>query len=484
MGERPSQSRAPHQSMRVRGYLVGQRNRGRETDTQTPPGFLYSCTMSPSFCHPEFMRSSPSPAVADFMAAVGRVGWRLEEGPATGTSKCSAIGQLAPPRSHPRACRCLVLPTLRPEAVSAFYHGHANPESQGPAQWPTLHFSDGTIEGAAAGTATVAVAVSRVGVQADGINPRCSGGSAVRVNIGKAGQLECRRALAGRLGCQYDALELQAAQYDLSRQPDCLSFLRDAWQAQQRHRRQPAAAHAFLLKPAIGSFGRNIRYVPPDAAYEMATALCGPTRAQSARASSGSTMVAMRYVQPLLLGGRKLDARSYTLISRTRPQLVWWHRGFARRCDKVFNVSDPDPHIHVSNIGHHNPEIEPFETAKDHFYDFDDLGVALHREHGLAADLVATHVTAQMKNISVYAFRAMQDPQKAWSGLSQQSMDGRDASWRGGRSRSLGTWQVHAMDWGHRAVGPREPDRGECCARHARLLIHAQPDAGPLDVDV
>ena len=127
-----------------------------------------------------------------------------------------------------RSCRCLVV-TPREISVHAFY-GVAS-HSVAPL---TLYFGDGPpsmvyvrgqwkqlsdTSGAdaphehAVALATGAdrrVAVSRVGIPGDGMNPWCSGGSAVRFSIGKAGQLECRRTYAKRLGCQYEGLGLQA----------------------------------------------------------------------------------------------------------------------------------------------------------------------------------------------------------------------------------------------------------------------------------
>ena len=286
------------------------------------------------------MRNGPPAPVTGFMAAVGQVGWQSEPGPISGTTACRtdsrsplSSGTRRPQLSE--SCLCLHLPTLRDGAISAFYDGVQ------PAQLhlPTLHFGDGTAANIVEHVPT-AVAVSRVGVAGDGFDPLCSGGSRVRVSIGKTGQLACRRALAQRLGCDYESLGMQAVQYDLAKAADCAAFLRDARAAV--HASPPMA---FILKPAIGSFGRSIHYVPPSEAYARAEPLCQ-------RSAASAPTLAMRYVEPLLLRGHKVDARSYLLIARTRPALVFWHRGFARRADVAFNRSDASPAIHVTNVGH------------------------------------------------------------------------------------------------------------------------------------
>ena len=136
-------------------------------------------------CHPELHAHY----VDSSMQAVGRMG--VSSGP----------GEACQPRqgTKARSCRCLVV-TPRPKSIRVFY-GDAS-HSVAPL---TLYFGDGPRDASRVAARHEHVAVSRVGIPGDGINPLCSGGSAVRISIGKAGQLECRRAYAKRLGCQYEA---------------------------------------------------------------------------------------------------------------------------------------------------------------------------------------------------------------------------------------------------------------------------------------
>ena len=153
------------------------------------------------------------------MQAVGRVGVSVGPG-----SACQPPQMPVSARERPRrSCRCLVV-TPRDTSVHAFYGVASHSVApltlyfgDGPpsmvsvrGQWKQLSDTSGADAVALATGADRRVAVSRVGIPGDGMNPWCSGGSAVRFSIGKAGQLECRRTYAKRLGCQYEGLGLQA----------------------------------------------------------------------------------------------------------------------------------------------------------------------------------------------------------------------------------------------------------------------------------
>ena len=200
------------------------------------------------FCHPELARPW---VVKDFMSPVGKVGF--SSGP---SQACQTAG--AGKLRGGSQCHCLIV-TPRQAAVRTFYSGDRS-QREAPL---TLFFGDSPRPSRGGATA---VAVSRVGLPGDGINPRCSGGSAVRVSIGKAGQLECRRDYAQRQGCSYESLGLQARQYSPADRADCEAFLHDS---------AAPTAGAYLLKPAIGSFGRSIRYLPPGSGHAEAQRHCG-----------------------------------------------------------------------------------------------------------------------------------------------------------------------------------------------------------------
>ena len=176
-------------------------------------------------------------------------------------------------------------------------------------------------------------AVGRVGVPGDGVEARCAGGSALWgiVSVGKAGQLECRRKLARRAGCSYESLRLQAPQYVLSSPAECAQWMEAT----------KAGGHGWMLKPTVGSFGRGITYLPPDKAHAEALERCGAgarrrrslrrrrllQQKPGPRPQPRRSWLAMRYVPPMLVGGHKVELRSYLLIARTRPLLAFTHEG-------------------------------------------------------------------------------------------------------------------------------------------------------------
>ena len=121
----------------------------------------------------------------------------------------------------------------------------------------------------------------------------------------------------------------------------------------------------------------------------------------------------------------------------------------------------------------HSPETEALASASEHFLSFEALEAAMHAEHAFAPDFVRRVVAQRMQNLSVFAFQAMRQPPPATpsaaapgdasaaSGTATRSAPsrlaspssgaGREGSARSSR-RSLGTWQVHGLDW---AIGPR-----------------------------
>jgi hypothetical protein len=287
--------------------------------------------MLQGFCHPEM----GSPYFTDhILPSVGRAGWST--GVTSAQSTCSAQGRRG---GAGIACRCLV-PRVNEPGVRSFYGG-ALPDVPS----LTLVFGDGEAQPSAhTASSPPLVAVSRVGLPDDGFNGRCSGGSRRHgiVSIGKVGQLNCRRNLARRSGCVYESLRLQAAQYDLSQEDECSAFLRAT---------KVDAGSAWMIKPAVSSFGRGIRYLPPGTAYGEAKRICRsqrrgaglPVRLEGA----GLRLVAMRYIEPMLVtGGFKVDFRSYLLVARTRPALAFVHDGFARRADLPFNGSSASAAVH------------------------------------------------------------------------------------------------------------------------------------------
>lgn len=261
------------------------------------------------------------------------------------------------------------------------------------------------------------MAVSRIGFPGDGINPFCSGGSRLYgiISIGKAGQLRCRRQFARDHGCVFESLRLQAVQYDLTLREDCAAFRSEA----------QVGAHGWLLKPAVGSFGRGIRYIPPLEAGAEAARQC---------AGGVGRGIAMANVESATLdGGRKFDLRSHLLVARTRPLLAFYGRGIVRRADEPYNASSSEPKAHITNLGHMGLGRL---AHKDHFWSYGRLAKALSSERGFAPGHLQRVVEGQMKRGSLFALQTMRSRRGTPPLTRSRSHHG-----------SPGTWQVFGLDW-------------------------------------
>ena len=84
-------------------------------------------------------------------------------------------------------------------------------------------------------------------------------------------------------------------------------------------------------------------------------------------------------------------------------------------------------------------------SAREHFFTFSELGEALRREHGLDADFMHGVTAARMRNISLFAFRAMQHARRTRP--SRNAGEIADEIAAAPASSAVGSWQVHALDW-------------------------------------
>lgn len=291
-------------------------------------------------------------------------------------------------------------------------------------------------------------AVGRVGVPGDGVEARCAGGSAIWgiVSVGKAGQLECRRKLARRAGCSYEGLRLQAPQYVLSSPDECAQWTEAT----------KAGGHGWMLKPTVGSFGRGISYLPPDKAHAEALQRCG-TGARTMRRRRRRLLqqkarprpnqprrswLAMRYVPPMLVGGHKVELRSYLLIARTRPLLALTHEGIARHADFAYDAASSKPAAHILNLRYDGGKM----LGDDHFWSWRKLGRALSSEHRLGAEHMETIVRAEVDRVSTFEVHAMRGNPAANPERPLTSGAG-----GGGGSHPLRSFQFFSLDW---ALGP------------------------------
>jgi hypothetical protein len=116
-------------------------------------------------------------------------------------------------------------------------------------------------------------------------DPLCLGSS-------KYLQLECRRELAKRHGCEFDALSIQPAQFRLDSKEECLALTR-----------QPAG-RAWLVKPSAGQKGHGIRYF---ASTQAVTKAIGGPSCEDESMNDRRGFLAQLYVVPMTLDGYKFD---------------------------------------------------------------------------------------------------------------------------------------------------------------------------------
>ena len=298
-------------------------------------------------------------------------------------------------------------------------------------------------------------AVGRVGVPGDGVEARCAGGSAIWgiVSVGKAGQLECRRKLARRAGCSYEGLRLQAPQYVLSSPGECAQWIEAT----------KAGGHGWMLKPTVGSFGRGITYLPPDKAHAEALERCGAGAGRRGRrllqqkpgprpTQPRRSWLAMRYVPPMLVGGHKVELRSYLLIARTRPLLAFTHEGIARRADFAYDAASSKPAAHILNLRYDGGKM----LGDDHFWSWRKLGGALRSEHDLGAEHMETVVRAEVDRVCTFEVHAMRgdpdaNPEVPLTARRGGGSGGGGGGSGGGGSHPLRSFQFFSLDW---ALGP------------------------------
>ena len=218
-----------------------------------------------------------------------------------------------------------------------------------------------------------------------------------------------------------------------------------------------AGGHGWMLKPTVGSFGRGITYLPPDKAHAEALERCGGgagrrrrrlrrrrllQQKQGPRPQPRRSWLAMRYVPPMLVGGHKVELRSYLLIARTRPLLAFTHEGIARRADFAYDAASNKPAAHILNLRYDGGKM----LGDDHFWSWRKLGRALSSEQRLGAEHMETIVRAEVDRVCTFEVHAMRgnpaaNPERPLTG----------GAGGGGGSRPLRSFQFFSLDW---ALGP------------------------------
>lgn len=192
------------------------------------------------------------------------------------------------------------------------------------------------------------------------INQVGSGGSCI--GGGKGIQLVCRQTLASKHGCDFADLQIQPHQWNIQKQPQCESFFQTAALAGNEEK-------IWIMKPGGSFHGRGITlHRGNDAELRSTYGDC--------RRKLPDGLIVQEYVmKPALMGGHKFDLRTYLLIASTKPHLVFYHDGFARRSSKPYSVlgSDlTDPLAHITN--------DARQSEENHFFGFHQLERVLVKE--------------------------------------------------------------------------------------------------------
>jgi hypothetical protein len=98
-----------------------------------------------------------------------------------------------------------------------------------------------------------------------------------------------------------------------------------------------------------------------------------------------------------MMGGYKFDFRTYVLVASLKPQMVFYHDGFVRKSDKVFDLGSKDLNVHITN--------KVTQSKEEHFFNFTTLGNELHRELGLPLDHLDKYVRPRAKAVTRFLFQ-------------------------------------------------------------------------------
>eukprot|EP00924_Labyrinthula_sp_SR-Ha-C_P004814 maker-scaffold_1-snap-gene-13.39-mRNA-1 protein AED:0.04 eAED:0.04 QI:81/0/0.5/1/1/1/2/0/645 len=183
----------------------------------------------------------------------------------------------------------------------------------------------------------------------------------------KSLQLSCRQKLASVHGCDYSELKIQPVQVVLDNKDACISFFETHVESKKDYELKQ-----WLYKPRNTFHGAGIRlYTGRKELLELKKKFYGCKKFN--RYNDG---VIMEYISKpaTIKSGFKFDFRSYLLVASTNPLLVFYHDGFVRKADVVYNPNESNKNAHITNaIG---------QSTKDHFFNFDQLSELLFNEPG------------------------------------------------------------------------------------------------------
>ena len=144
--------------------------------------------------------------------------------------------------------------------------------------------------------------------------------------------------------------------------------------------------------------------------------------------SRGVPRIMVEYIgNPATIGGRKFDVRTYVLVARTGPALVFYADGIGRLADVAYSVDSRDPKAHITNLNSQHGE--------DHKLTFGRLNELLALEPGFERGFFHGRFRERAQLISRYYVLSL---------IKGSDFDARLAARR---------WNLYGLDWVVDALG-------------------------------
>jgi hypothetical protein len=210
------------------------------------------------------------------------------------------------------------------------------------------------------------------------------------VGGGKDTQLKCRRRLALRDGCSFDDSGISPLQYDLNDAGECVRL-------GEQVRRRPDMW--WLEKHTTYSgYGKGIFLHRPNETARLVQKW-GCDRAQDARPQH---LIMVEYVKaPALIRGHKIDVRTYALVARADPFLLFYASGMARISDTPYSLFSHSKNAHITNT--HSQARHVFGYKKE--IDFATANRELLAS-GFEPDFFEARFRKRAELISIYVMQA------------------------------------------------------------------------------